>query len=87
MLKAFAKIILGEAYAQDIDALKVENKITPFSISDNLENVNMLLAANGGKAIMSQRESIENFGYSDDVDRTFKEITEEQEIDSFSLAQ
>jgi hypothetical protein len=65
----------------------VENKITPFSISDNLENVNMLLAANGGKAIMSQRESIENFGYSDDVDRTFKEITEEQEIDSFSLAQ
>ncbi len=87
VLKAFAKIILGEAYAQDIDALKVENKITPFSISDNLENVNMLLAANGGKAIMSQRESIENFGYSDDVDRTFKEITEEQEIDSFSLAQ
>ncbi|MBF1421934.1 MAG: hypothetical protein HXN45_09710, partial [Prevotella nanceiensis] len=80
-------IILGEAYAQDIDALKVENKITPFSISDNLENVNMLLAANGGKAIMSQRESIENFGYSEDVDRTFKEITEEQEIDSFSLAQ
>lgn len=87
VLKAFAKIILGEAYTQDIDALKVENKITPFSISDNLENVNMLLAANGGKAIMSQRESIENFGYSDDVDRTFKEITEEQEIDSFSLAQ
>lgn len=45
------------------------------------------MAANGGKAIMSQRESIEEFGHSDDVDETLREIEEEDKIDAFAMTE
>ena len=45
--------------------------------------VNNLMAANGGEPIMSQRESIELFGHSDDVDKTLKEIAEQGKKDIF----
>lgn len=83
VVKAFAKIMLGDSYASDIDALKVETQITPFAITDEKDTINNLMAANGGKAIMSQRESIEMYGHSDDVDKTLQEIAEEDTRDVF----
>lgn len=83
VVKAFAKIMLGESYATDIDALKIETVITPFAITDEKDTINNLMAANGGKAIMSQRESIEMYGHSDDVDKTLQEIAEEDTRDVF----
>lgn len=87
VVKAFAKIMLGEGYAADIDALKVETLITPFAITDEKDTINNLMAANGGKAIMSQRESIEMYGHSDDVDKTLREIAEEDKIDAFEMTE
>ena len=87
VIKAFAKIMLGEGYAKDIDALKVETLITPFTITDESDTINSLMAANGGKALMSQRESIEIYGKSDDVDKTMQEIAEENQFDAFELTQ
>lgn len=81
--KAFLKAMLPDNYSEDIDALPVENKITPFTITDKTETVNTLLAANGNMPIMSQRESIEEFGQSDDVDKTLQEIAEQQMGDVF----
>lgn len=83
VIKAFLKIVLAERYHKDIDALKVDIKITPFSITDTKETVDMLTAANGGEPIMSQRESIEEFGHSDDVDRTLEEIAQQGVADVF----
>lgn len=83
VVKAFAKIMLGESYAADIDALKVETLITPFAITDEKDTINNLMAANGGEPIMSQRESIELFGHSDDVDKTLQEIAEQNKRDVF----
>lgn len=83
VVKAFAKIMLGESYAADIDALKVETLITPFAITDEKDTINNLMAANGGEPIMSQRESIELFGHSDDVDKTLREINEQSKRDVF----
>lgn len=77
VVKAYLKQMLPEEYASDIDALPVETRITPFSITDKAEKVNTLLAANGNMPIMSQRESIEEYGESDDVDRTLAEIAEQ----------
>ena len=65
VVKAYLKQMLPEEYASDIDALPVETRITPFSITDKAEKVNTLLAANGNMPIMSQRESIEEYGESD----------------------
>lgn len=84
VVKAFLKTALPERYHKDIDALKVETKITPFSITDTKETVDMLMTANGGAPIMSQRESIEEFGHSDDVDKTLEEIAQQGVEDTFN---
>ena len=87
VIKAFLKTVLPEPYHSDIDALKIETKITPFSITDTKETVDMLMTANGGEPIMSQRESIEEFGHSDDVDKTLEEIAQQGVEDAFNLTE
>lgn len=84
--KAFLKSVLP-SHTDAIDALIVETKITPFSIGDQQEQINMLITANGGMPIMSQREAIEALGHSEDVDRTMQEIAEQQQGDVFNPAQ
>ena len=78
VVKAFLKTMLPEKYHVDIDALEVEVKITAFAISDNRETVDTLMAANGGQPIMSQRESIAEYGHSDNVDKTLGEIQSQE---------
>ena len=85
VVKAFLKTALPDSYHADIDALKVEIKITPFSITDTRETVDMLMVANGGMPIMSQRESIKEFGHSTDVDKTMQEIAQQGVEDAFEL--
>lgn len=86
VIKAFLKIALGAAYEADIDALRVETVITPFTITDETDTVNRLTAATGGKAIMSQREAIQEFGHSSDPDKTLQEIAEEGRLDAIDMA-
>lgn len=83
VIKAYVKTILGEGYASDIDALPVENEITPFSINDDKDTIQNLALANGNKPMISQRESVEMLGWSTDVDKTMEEIAAESKIDLF----
>lgn len=83
VVKAFAKIIMGDSYSADIDALPVENIITPFTITDDKDTISNLVLANGNKPLMSQRESIERYGKSDDVDKTMQEIANESIASAF----
>lgn len=85
--KAFLKLMLGKAWHEAIDALPVENVITPYRITDRKEEVETLMTANGNKPIMSQRESIEAYGRSDNVDQTLREIAEQEMQDSFELTE
>lgn len=87
VVKAFLKLMMGAAYHSDIDALPVENKVTPYRITDRKEKIEELTAANGNLPIMSQRESIEEFGHSDNVDKTLEEIRAQDVIDSFELTE
>ena len=87
VLKSFAKVIMGKAYEADIDDLRVEQLITPFSITDEKDDITNLMAANGNKPLMSQRESIERYGKSDDVDKTLEEIRSEEMVDGFNLTE
>ena len=86
MVKAFLQVALGDGYSEAIDALPVESQITPFTISEEKDTINNLLAANGNKPIISQRESIEQLGWSDDVDKTLQEISEENAMDAINPA-
>ena len=81
VIKAFLKIMLGNAYAADIDSLKVDMVITPFTITDEKDTITNLITANGGEPIISQRESIEMYGHSDDVDKTLQEIQAQKAVD------
>lgn len=87
VVKAFLKIALGGSYAADIDALPVENVITPFTITEEKDTITNLVTANGGKPIISQRESIEQLGWSDNVDKTLEEIQQESSLDAFGLTE
>ena len=78
---------MGEGYAADIDALRVEQVITPFSITDEKDEISNLMLANGNKPLMSQRESIERYGQSDDVDKTLEEIKADETQDVFNLTE
>jgi hypothetical protein len=85
VVKAFLKLMLGEKYHKDIDALKVENEITPFSINDEKETIENLLAANGNQPLISQLQSIQILGWSDDAAQTLRDIQEQSRLDEFEL--
>ncbi len=84
VVKAFLKLMLPDGYADDIDALPVSTEFTPFTIAAEKDTVENLLAANGGKPVVSQRESIEKLGWSNDVDQTLREIDEESMGDALN---
>lgn len=83
VVKAFLKATTDEKYHAEIDALQVEMEITPFTITDDKDTITNLMAANGGKALMSQRESIELLGWSGDVEKTMSQIAEDDKGDVF----
>lgn len=84
IIKEYAKVILGESYSTDIDALEVECEITPFSITDDGDSIKNLSMANGGKPLISHRESIEYLGWSSNADATLEEIQKEDMNDAFA---
>ena len=83
VVKAFVKASLPTSYHADIDALPVENVITPFTITDEKDTITYLTTANGGKPLISHRESIEMYGHSTDVDKTLQEIAEDEALNAF----
>lgn len=87
VVKAYLKVMLGDKYAADIDALTVENEVTPFTITEDKDTITNLMTANGQKPIISQREAIAMLGWTDDVDGTLQEIQSEGMQDAFSLTQ
>ena len=90
VIKAFLKI-MNPAWAKDIDEISVEHQIQPFIQNDELAEINKRMKANGGKAIESQLESIQRYGYSDDAQATLEQIQKEEELsaqnraDAFSI--
>ena len=65
----------------DIDAVVIKHIITPYIPKDEKYEIEKRQAANGGKAIESQRESIQRWGKSSDANATLKEIQEESKIE------
>ena len=59
--------------------LKIDAEITPYIIEDDIERMNLLVAANGGKAVISQRTSVAKSGMVDDPDEEFNQIEKEFE--------
>lgn len=81
VIKAFVGT-MNTAWAQHLDKIDCEHEIQPFIMNDKMAEIDRLLKANGQKALMSQKESIEAFGQSNDVEKTYNEILEEEDRSS-----
>ena len=81
VIKAFLKQMQTKWSDEDIDAVVIKHIITPYIPQDEKYDIQKRQLANGGKALESQRESIERWGKSDDVDKTMKEIQEEAQLE------
>ncbi|MBR1775053.1 MAG: phage portal protein [Bacteroidales bacterium] len=77
IIKAVLKL-MNVNWANYLDNIEIEHEITPFMPNDESANLSNITKATGGKAVMSQREGIEKFGYSDNPEQTLKEIQEEE---------
>ena len=83
VVKAIVKDVAPDNLAKDIDELAVETEITPFTVTDEKDTINNLMAANGGLPLCSQRESIEYLGWSQDIDKTMQQIAADGERSVF----
>ena len=63
-----------EKELKDIDITPI---ITPFDIDDDTEMIRTLMEANGGKALISQREAMQRFGITD-PEAQLKQIKDEE---------
>lgn len=77
VIKEYVKV-MNPSWASEVDNVEIEHVITPYIQNDEKERVDILYTANGGKPMMSQRESIQRAGFSDNPDRTLEEIIDEE---------
>lgn len=84
VIKAYLKQMLPDDWSRDIDALKVENVITPFTITSDSDNVSLMVSATGGKQLISQSTAIEKLGLVDDAAGELAKIQAESMQDLFN---
>ena len=76
VVKEFLKL-MNKSWNSEIDNIGIEHIISPFIQNDESATIDRLQKANGGKAIMSQLESIQHAGYSNDPQATLEQIQRE----------
>jgi SPP1 family phage portal protein len=67
---------------QDCDAIEIEPEITPYMLTNEIDELNYWMTANGNKPVVSQEESIEKAGISKDPENTYAKIQEESSRDN-----
>lgn len=77
VIKEFLKH-MNNSWKNEIDDIEIEHIITPFIQNDETALADRLIKLNGGKPIISQLESIQQAGYSNDAQATLKQIQKEE---------
>ena len=76
VIKEFLKY-MNTSWKNEIDDIEIEHIITPFIQQDEDATADRILKLNGGKPVMSQLESIQQAGYSNDAQATLEQIQKE----------
>lgn len=71
-------------YKNACSSLTIEPEIVPFMIDDEKAKVDLLLAANGQKPIASQKQTIQQLGWTQDADAEYEQIKEEDTFSAYS---
>lgn len=77
VIKEFLKY-MNKSWENEIDNIEIEHIITPFIQQDEDSTADRILKLNGGKPVMSQLESIQQAGYSNDAQTTLEQIQKEE---------
>ena len=73
-----------KAYKEACRSLTIEPEIVPFMIDDEKAKVDLLLAANGQKPIASQKTTVQQLGWTQDVDAEYEQIKEEDTFNAYN---
>lgn len=73
---------------EDAEMLEVEPEITPYMLTNEFDEINMWLAANGNKPLVSQKASVKGANLTQDPEKDFEQIQEEASAEnSFSIGE
>jgi SPP1 family phage portal protein len=65
------------------ESLTIEPEIVPYMIEDEQAKVDLLLSANGGKAVASQKTTVEQLGWVNDSEAEYEQILNEESASSY----
>ena len=68
---------------RECEEMSIDPEITPFVITSEIDDANFWIAANGGKPIISQKESAEKAGLSSNSEADYKQMQEEASHSSY----
>lgn len=69
--------VMNKGWAKTIDSVDIDIEINPFTIDDEKERLDVIIAANGGKPVVSQEKSIELAALTEDPKAEFIKIEAE----------
>lgn len=73
---------------EEAELLEIEPEITPYMLTNELDEINMWLAANGNKPLVSQKASVKGANLTQDPEKDFEQIQEEASSEnSFSIGE
>jgi SPP1 family phage portal protein len=62
----------------DCEIVEIEPQITPYMLANEIDEINKWVTANGGKPIVSQKQSIKSANLSQDPEADYEQIQNEQ---------
>ncbi|MDR1632156.1 MAG: phage portal protein [Dysgonamonadaceae bacterium] len=65
------------------ESLTIEPEIVPYMIEDEKAKVDLLQAANGGKAVASQKTTVQQLGWVDDYEAEYEQILNEETASAY----
>ncbi|MDR1348326.1 MAG: phage portal protein [Prevotellaceae bacterium] len=68
---------------QACETLTIEPQITPYTINNEQEKVDLLISANGNKPVISQKTSVQQLGWVDDVNAELRQIIDEENASAY----
>jgi SPP1 family phage portal protein len=78
LIKAFIGMF-NSGLKATCDSMDIEPEIVPFMIDDEETKVDILVAATGGKPILSQKTAVGQLNYTNDSEREYELIKEEEQ--------
>jgi SPP1 family phage portal protein len=71
------------ALEKECEMIEIEPEITPYMLTNEIDEINMWLAANGNKPLVSQKQSVKSANLSQDPEADFEQIQNENAANSY----